>query len=142
MSDHEWPKPCGKVSASLAISSIAAPELIPGAAWPVTRELAFYQGYDDGHWTEGSREDEVVFLDIPAGTYYLAVDPDLAPEKPVPVRSTIEVSKGGTGWSNFVLVIIFLLLFPIFSWLRRAAFETRRWSESDHAPVASDDSDD
>ena len=113
-----------------------------GAAWPVTRELAFYQGYDDGHWTEGSREDEVVFLDIPAGTYYLAVDPDLAPEKPVPVRSTIEVSKGGTGWSNFVLVIIFLLLFPIFSWLRRAAFETRRWSESDHAPVASDDSDD
>jgi hypothetical protein len=58
-----------------------------GQAWPVTRELAYYYGRDGGEsWSEGSRSDEVVFLDIPPGTYYLTVDPDLAPEKPVPVQ--------------------------------------------------------
>jgi len=112
-----------------------------GAAWPASRELSYYHGYDDGYWSEGSNDDEVVFLDIPAGTYYLAVDPDLAPENRATVRDSIEVKSGGTGWSNFVLVLIFLALFPIFTRLRHAAFEARRWAESDHAPVASDDSD-
>ena len=112
-----------------------------GAAWPAARELSYYSGYDDGAWSEGSRDDEVVFLDIPAGTYYLTLDPDMAPEKPVAVRDTVEVHTAGAGWSNFVLVMIFLLIFPIFSATRHAAFEARRWAESDHAPVSSDDSD-
>lgn len=114
---------------------------VTGAAWPAARELSFYSGYDDGHWTEGSREDEVVFLNIPAGTYYLTLDPDMAPEKPMAVRDRVEVHTAGAGWSNFVLVMIFLIAFPIFSAMRHAAFEARRWAESDHAPVSSDDSD-
>lgn len=114
-----------------------------GVAWPASRELAYYYGYDDGEsWSEGSRSDEVVFRDVPPGTYYLALDPDLAPEKPVSVTDTLEVSSGSAGWSNYVLLMIFLILFPIFTRMRRAAFEVRRWAESDHAPVASDDSDD
>jgi len=112
-----------------------------GNAWPAARELAFYQGYDDGHWTEGSNEDEVVFRDVPPGTYYLSVDPELAPDKPVAVRDTVEVFSGGAGWSNFVLVLLFLAIFPIFTRLRHAAFEAGRWAESDHAPVSSDDAD-
>ncbi|NTV69011.1 MAG: DUF4178 domain-containing protein [Azonexaceae bacterium] len=112
-----------------------------GAAWPAARELSFYSGYDDGRWTEGSQSDEIVFLNIPAGTYYLTLDPDMAPEKPVAVRDSVEVHTAGAGWSNFVLVMIFLIIFPIFSAMRHAAFEARRWAESDHAPVSSDDSD-
>ena len=112
-----------------------------GQAWPATRELAYYHGSDGGEsWSEGSRDDEVVFLNIPPGTYYLTVDPDIAPEKPVPVRDTIEVRSGGAGWSNFVMVMIFLSIFPVFTLMRRAAFETGRWAESDHAPVSSGDS--
>lgn len=114
---------------------------VTGAAWPAARELSFYSGYDDGHWTEGSREDEVVFLNIPAGTYYLTLDPDMASDKPVAVRDQLEVHTAGAGWSNFVLVMIFLIIFPIFTSTRHAAFEARRWAESDHAPVSSDDSD-
>ena len=114
---------------------------VTGDAWPATRELTFYQGYDDGHWTEGSRSDEVVFRNIPAGTYYLTLSPDMAPDKFVAVRDTLEVRTASTGWSNFVLLLIFLGLFPIFTYSRRAAFETRRWAESDHAPASSDDAD-
>lgn len=113
-----------------------------GQAWPVTREVAYYYGRDGGEsWSEGNREDEVVFLNIPPGTYYLTVDPDIAPEKPVPVHDTIEVRSGGAGWSNFWMLMIFLVIFPIFTVMRRAAFETGRWAESDHAPVSSGDSD-
>ena len=114
-----------------------------GQAWPVTRELAYYYGRDGGEsWSEGSRSDEVVFRDIPPGTYYLTVDPDLAPEKPVPVSDTVEVTSGGAGWSNFVMVMLVLVFFPVFTRLRFAGFEARRWAESDHAPAASGDSSD
>ncbi len=115
-----------------------------GAAWPTSRELSYYYGYDEGErWSEGSQGDEVVFVDIPPGTYYLAVDPDLPSEKPVPVRTTLEVARGGAGWSNYVLLMLFLAAFPIFTRMRSASFEVRRWAESDHPMVtASDDSDD
>ena len=114
-----------------------------GQAWPAARELAYYYGNDGGEsWSEGNRTDEVVFLDIPPGTYFLTVDPDIAPEKPVPVRDVIEVSSGGAGWSNFVMVMLFLVFFPVFTRLRFAAFEARRWAESDHAPAASGGSSD
>ncbi len=113
-----------------------------GEAWPAYREVSYYSGSDGGEsWSEGSRSDEVVFVDLPAGTYYLAVDPDYSDE-PRAVHTRIEVTNGSAGWSNFVLVLLFLSLFPIFTRLRRGAFEVRRWAESDHAPVASDDSDD
>ncbi|WP_295006364.1 DUF4178 domain-containing protein [uncultured Dechloromonas sp.] len=110
-----------------------------GTAWPAARELSYYWGYDDGSWSEGSRSDEVVFQNIPAGTYYLTLDPDMAPDKYVAVRDQLEVVTPRTGWSNFVLLALFLLVFPVFATLRRAAFETRRWAESDHAPAGSDD---
>ena len=114
-----------------------------GQAWPAAREVAYYHGNDGGEsWSEGNNSDEVVFLDIPPGTYYLTIDPDIAPEKPVPVRDVIEVSSGGAGWSNFVMVLLFLVFFPVFTRLRFAAFEARRWAESDHAPTASGDSSD
>ena len=114
-----------------------------GEAWPAARELAYYYGRDGGEsWSEGSRNDDVVFLGIPPGTYYLTVDPDIAPEKPVPVRDVIEVYSGGAGWSNFVMLMIFLIFFPVFTRLRHAAFEARRWAESDHAPAASSESSD
>ncbi len=114
-----------------------------GQAWPAARELAYYYGRDGGEsWSEGNPGDEVVFLNIPPGTYYLTLDPEIAPEKPVPVRDIVEVMAGGAGWSNFAMVMVFLIFFPIFTRLRHAAFEARRWAESDHAPAASSDSSD
>ena len=113
-----------------------------GEAWPVTRELSFYQGWDDGHWTEGSASDEVVFQRIPAGTYYLAIEPEIAPEKPEPVNARLEVLGGGVGWSNWVMLALFVLLWPGFAYARAAAFETRRWLESDHPPADADGGDD
>lgn len=113
-----------------------------GAAYPANREIAFYQGYDGGEsWSEGSRDDEIAFVDIPPGQYYLAVDPDLSPETKSPIRSSVAVSTASAAWSNWFILFIYLAIFPIFSRLRRASFETSRWAESDHAPLADDDDD-
>ncbi len=114
-----------------------------GEAWPAAREIAYYYGSDGGEsWSEGNREDEVVFVDLPAGTYYLTVDPDLAPEKPVPVNDRLEVLTAGAGWSNFILALLFIALFPVFSRFRFAAFEGARWADSDHPPTSGGDSGD
>lgn len=110
-----------------------------GAAWPAAREIAYYHGYDDGYWSEGKQEDEVVFPKVPPGTYYLTVDGELPAGQRLPVRTQLEVATGGPGWSNFILVLLFLAAFPVFTRSRHAAFEVRRWAESDHAPEDSED---
>ena len=46
-----------------------------------------------------------------------------------------------TIWAPAVTTMLFLVIFPVFTRLRHAAFETRRWAESDHAPESSDESD-
>lgn len=112
-----------------------------GESWPASRELSFYSGYDDGHWSEGSNSDEVVFLNIPAGTYYLTVDAEIPPEKPVMVRDRLEVATASAGWSNFVILLLVLAVCPLLTFLRHAAFESSRWMESDHPPSSGDSSD-
>jgi hypothetical protein len=92
-------------------------------------------------WSEGSRNDEVVFKAVPPGTYYLTVDADLPPDRPV-ARDSLEVVRDAPVWSNLVLVLVFLALFPVLAWLRWNAFETRRWADSDHPRVSSNDDDD
>lgn len=111
-----------------------------GTAWPTTREISYYHGVDEGEsWSEGSADDEVSFVDIPAGKYALVIDPELSPETRGSVRTTVEVRTASAGWSNYIFVMIFLIVFPIYSFLKRSGFETRRWSESDHAPEADDE---
>ena len=61
----------------------------------------------------------------------------------MPVSDTVEVTSGGAGWSNFVILMLVLVIFPIITRLRHAAFESRRWFESDLGGDAdSDDEED
>ena len=114
-----------------------------GKAWLGMQEIAHYSGVDGGEsWSEGSKGDEIVFKNVPPGTYFLDIDYELGTDRMRSVVDNIEIEKNAPGWSNFVLVLIFLAAFPLFSRSRRAAFETRRWSESAlYAPVDSDGGD-
>ena len=74
---------------------------------------------------------------IPAGTYYLSVEGELAPNAPT-VTCTFTFFRDTPGWSNFFLALLALLIFPlIFSW-RSRAYEQARWAESDPVPSAAD----
>jgi hypothetical protein len=103
-----------------------------GEAYQGSQEISYYRGFDDGEsWSEGSSSDSIAFKDVPPGSYYLTVEYDLGTDKPDAVVDTIEVIRDPVPWSNYVLVMIFLAVFPLLSRWRRNAFESRRWSESD-----------
>lgn len=107
--------------------------------------LEYYSGSDsDGSWSEGSREAEATLSEVPAGRYRLvmqaAADPNLN-EMPFTVR----LQRGGVFWSNFWLMLLGVVAYPIWLMSRAASFERRRWAESDlgsGSSAASNDDDD
>lgn len=84
---------------------------------------------------------DVVLPAVPAGKYYLRLDPDAsASVTNAPIRLSLE--RGGIFWSNFWLGLVAICLWPLWTRLRAANFEKERWNESDFSPyAAADDSD-
>ena len=77
---------------------------------------------------------------VPAGKYYLRFDPDASGTVPAtPVR--LQVERGGLFWSNFILGLVAISLWPLWLKLRTSSFEKQRWLESDFSPYASSNDD-
>jgi hypothetical protein len=119
-----------------------------GQAWHGQREISQYEGVEDGEkWSEGSRSDELTFIDLPAGTYELVEEPELGTLGPAqaapPVHAQVKVARAGPRWSSYFLLLLGLALFPIYTRMRRYGFESKRWAESDHPHVygSSEDAD-
>ncbi len=111
-----------------------------GENWQAAREVSHYSGVDGGEsWSEGSHSHEVVFADLPPGHYLLAIESDMDDGSP-PVNDRLTIARAGPRWSSLVLVILFLVAFPIYTRIRKGGFEVRRWAESDH-PIVTTDSD-
>jgi hypothetical protein len=103
-----------------------------GEAYQGSQELSYYRGVEDGErWTEGARDEAIVYKDIPPGTYYLTLEFELGKDRPDAVVDAVEIVRNPVGWSNYVLVMLFLGAFPLFTRWRRGVFEAKRWGESD-----------
>jgi hypothetical protein len=110
-----------------------------GRAWTAQSDVAYWHGSDGGEsWSEGDKTRELVFRDLPAGTYYFVMDPEISAEKPVAVANRVKVIRDQAAWSNFFFLLIFLAIFPLFSRYRMTAFETERWKNADDAPGGAD----
>ncbi|MBI3096592.1 MAG: DUF4178 domain-containing protein [Rhodocyclales bacterium] len=113
-----------------------------GKAWAAQTEIAYWHGSDGGEsWSEGDRTRELVFRDLPAGSYYFVIDPEISTEKPVSVADRIKVIRDQAAWSNFFLLLVFLGLLPLLSRYRVNAFEQERLKNSDFL-ASGDDGDD
>jgi ribosomal protein S27E len=114
-------------------------EKTSGRAWTAQTDVAYWHGFEDGGtWSEGDRTRELVFRDLPAGTYYFVIDPEFSAEKKVAVADRIRVIRDQAAWSNFFFLLVFLAFFPLFSRYRVGAFETERWSDADFLSSGAD----
>jgi len=106
-----------------------------GQAWDFGREVSYYHGYDnDGSWSEGKRTDSVVIPSVPAGHYYLRIEPEADPSLPR-IAYTVDVIRDVPVFGIYGIAFVALLLPAlVISW-RAYTFERSRWSESDHPPM-------
>lgn len=103
------------------------------------REVSYYYGRDsDGSWTEGKARDSVVLPRVPAGRYYLRVEPEMDPQASAQAASGMTMNYEivvrrdvPTSWL-FWLALPLLLIPPVLTSVRAASFEAQRWSESDY----------
>lgn len=109
-----------------------------GVAYDFGKEVSYYSGTDsEGRWSEGGKADTVSIGNVPGGTYYLRIEPEM--EKGLAssvfggkrVNYEIKLRRDvAVIWPYFV-VWPFLLIPPIFAMIRRYSFEGKRWAESD-----------
>jgi len=113
-----------------------------GRTYRLGREVSYYYGSSGGEsWSEGDRQDRARVAELPPGTYYLEIEASGA-TRGRSVSGRIEIFRDPPDWTNVIIVIVVLALFPLAAWWRSAAFERRRWAESDYAPSGDDDDDD
>jgi hypothetical protein len=106
-----------------------------GQAWDFGREVSYYYGSDsDGSWSEGSRKDTVIIPSVPAGHYYLRIEPEVDP-KHGPFVYSVEVKRDVPVLGFFGIAFLALLLPAIAITWRSINFERMRWAESDHPPM-------
>jgi Domain of unknown function (DUF4178) len=109
-----------------------------GHAYDFGREVSYYHGYDsDGSWSEGSTHDSVTVPSVPAGNYYLRVEPE-SDFYHGTIYYTITLKRDVPQLSFFGLGALALLIpAGLITW-RSMNFEHLRWAESDDggAPAA------
>jgi hypothetical protein len=103
-----------------------------GRAWDFGREVSYYSGRDsDGSWTEGSRRDRVIVPSVPAGHYYLRIEPESDASHPA-INYTVTVTRDVPVFSFYGWAFLALLVPAALISLKALSFERQRWAESDH----------
>ena len=111
-----------------------------GHAYDFGREVSYYHGYDsDGSWSEGSTHDTVTVPSVPAGNYYLRVEPESDFYRGT-IYYTITLKRDVPQLSFFGLGALGLLIpAGLITW-RSMNFEHLRWAESDDGGAPADGS--
>lgn len=118
---------------------LALVNLATGTALNVDTELERYAGTDaDGPWAEGSPSRRLLLPWVPAGEYYLRVEPAGNAQ----THYTLSLRRDVVSELPYLLVLVALFVWPVFVTARAASFESRRWQESDSGSGGDDDDDD
>lgn len=109
-------------------------------AYDVGQDVSYYHGVEDGEsWSEGSSYERVYLPSVPAGKYYLRVEPD-ADAYPLSLHARV---RRDVPLARVPFLAVALLLLPAFVWwFLKDNFESSRWMESDHPPATGGDDED
>lgn len=109
-------------------------------AFDFGRDVSYYHGTEDGEgWSEGSQRDTVYLPQIPAGNYYLRIEPETDSGQ---FQYTVKIKRDVPRFSFLVLALLLLTLPVGILWLLHRSFESKRWQESDHPWVTYEGGDD
>jgi hypothetical protein len=95
--------------------------------------IEYWQGYDDGHWTEGSQTKVVYIPALPAGSYTMRLEAQWEGSTKPTVQ--VELKEGVFRWSHFWLALLFITIPAIFLNIRLGSFENRRWYGADFTMI-------
>ena len=96
--------------------------------------IEFYHGFDDGYWSEGSRNVKALIPAVAPGKYYLTIESSADPGlRSIPF--SVSVVRDVVVWSNFWIALALVLAYPMYCWLRSYTFERARWLQSDYMPA-------
>jgi DNA-directed RNA polymerase subunit RPC12/RpoP len=113
-----------------------------GEAYNVGSEVSYYAGVEDGEsWSEGSRSASKSFPTMPAGEYYLRVEPEGPPNGPR-VPYTVRLRRDVPAIWPYLVALVLLAIRPLWVWLRKAGFELARDKEGDYGTTSSSGDDD
>ena len=102
--------------------------------YEIEREVSYYSGVDGGEsWSEGSRSDRAIIAAVPSGKYYLRVDAEGGAGGNF--NYGITVRRDVARVFPFIAAFLLLIVPPVIVWIMHHSFESKRWAESDHAPV-------
>ncbi len=114
-----------------------------GQALEWGRELSYYSGQDsDGGWSEGGRTDRSKLAHVPAGRYYLRVEPEWQTDSSAvasapQVNYTITVKRDVPVFWPYLVALGLLLIPAMAIFVPAFDFEATRWQESDYASSSS-----
>lgn len=102
--------------------------------------MEYYHGYEGGeNWSEGSRSQDKILSMVPDGTYKLSITPHTESTTSFGVRPTpkvalynVAIDQNTAITSNYVMVILLILVYPIYVWIRKSTRESSRWGNSEY----------
>jgi hypothetical protein len=96
--------------------------------------LEYYAGYTDGEtWSEGSNQSTLTVSRLTKGKYHYNVLVTNDITKPFGYLS-VSVIQNVPLTSNFIIVLLCLILFPVYIYFRRKRFDRKQWQNSDYSP--------
>lgn len=110
-----------------------------GDKYDLDLEAEYYHGYEDGEsWAEGANWVSKVVSSIPEGKYYLIIHPEKPSNLPV-VTIDVTLKRDTFVFSNGLLLLLALLIFPVYYFLKQKRFEEKRWFNSNYRSPYEDD---
>lgn len=97
-----------------------------------SKEIEYYKGYTDGeNWSEGSNVGEAFLSAIPEGNYHINIYPEFSLTNH---QFSVAVYRDVNFYSNYIILFLLLLIFPVAIYFYRRSIEVKRWADSDYSP--------
>ncbi len=120
-----------------------------GKSYDFEKTIEYYHGYDGGEsWSEGDTETKEMISSVPAGDYYLSLQPQKNEESSFGLSSNLSavtphvmhvaIRRGTPIWSNFFWALLFTLFPLLINYWKQYSFEVERWATSDYSPYSSE----